>query len=393
MAIPLLILSDSPSCTSGLARITRDLALRIHEDLSDVYEVATVGYGGPGSRKLPFREYHLHNIEGWLVPELPAIWEDFTGNAGGILFSIWDMSRLYWLGNPSTCRIPFLRQWSEQAKMEKWAYHAIDAEGPNGKLSHSVAETMKGFDRVLDYSAFSCRITGNTEHLPHGIDTSMFFPRDRREAKKTFRQSGFLSLKNDSFLVGIVATNQARKDWALGIQTAKILLDRGLDVRLWCHTDVIERHWNIASLIVDYGLVGRTVITTNRYTDEQMAWMYSACDVTLGIGPEGFGYPIAESLMCGTPCVTGRYGAQAEYVPPELLIEPEAFRYEGPYCSKRPVYDPMSWATLAHRVAGETVSRPLHLGWNVLWPLWKEWLLRPLTTCQSEVRTRTGEAA
>ena len=35
--------------------------------------------------------------------------------------------------------------------------------------------------------------------------------------------------------MGIVATNQARKQWALGIQTAKLLLDRGLDVRVWAH--------------------------------------------------------------------------------------------------------------------------------------------------------------
>ena len=56
-------------------------------------------------------------------------------------------------------------------------------KGPFGKLSHSIAETMKGFDRVLDYSAFSCRITGNTEHLPHGIDTAVFKPQPRHEAR------------------------------------------------------------------------------------------------------------------------------------------------------------------------------------------------------------------
>jgi len=34
---PILVLSDSVSHNSGLARITRDLCQRIHDDLGDVY--------------------------------------------------------------------------------------------------------------------------------------------------------------------------------------------------------------------------------------------------------------------------------------------------------------------------------------------------------------------
>ena len=139
--------------------------------------------------------------------------------------------------------------------------------------------------------------------------------------------------------MGIVATNQARKNWQLGIETARILLDRGHDLRLWIHTDVIDRYWSLGNLIVDYGLVGRAAITITRFTDEQLAWMYSACDVTLGIGPEGFGYPIAESLACGVPCIVGSYGAQAEFVPKEMQLDPNAYFYEGAFCSKRPVHD------------------------------------------------------
>ena len=88
-----------------------------------------------------------------------------------------------------------------------------------------------------------------------------------------------------------MATNQTRKNWQLGIATARILLDRGHDVRLWCHTDVLDRYWSIPNLIVDYGLQNRVAVTTQRFTDAQLASMYSACDVTLGIAPEGFGLP------------------------------------------------------------------------------------------------------
>jgi glycosyltransferase involved in cell wall biosynthesis len=293
---PLLFLSDSISSTSGLGRITRDLATRTHQYCSDVFEVATVGYGGPGSRKFPFPEYHLHSVKDWLCAELPS------------------------------------------------------------------------------------KITGNKDFLPHGIDTTVFNPRDRKESKKAFREGGFQGLSDDSMLIGIVATNQARKNWQLGIETCKILLDRGVDVRLWCHTDILDRYWRLPNLIVDYGLTGRAACTVTRFTDEQMAVMYSACDVTLGIGPEGFGYPIAESLACGTPCVTGSYGAQAEFTPEFMQIEPIAHYYENPFCSKRPVYNARHWADFAQQVAGTPASLPDHVNWSAgkLWPLWQSWLRKGL---------------
>jgi hypothetical protein len=58
-------------------------------------------------------------------------------------------------------------------------------------------------------------------YLPHGIDTSVFYPRDRNECRKMF---GWLTvnrtfqIEDDEILVGIVATNQARKDFGQAIQ-------------------------------------------------------------------------------------------------------------------------------------------------------------------------------
>lgn len=391
--VPMLWLSDSPSCTSGLGRITRDVCTRIAENLSDVFDIATLGYGGTGNKKLPFKEYSIHSVEGWLVPELPLAWKDHVGDREGILMCCWDLSRLGWLTDTNQCANPMLRNWISNTPIIKWLYHPIDAEGPNGKLSIKLANTVKGFDRVLDYTKFSCSVTGNTEHLPHGVDTSVFTPTDKNWAKRKFRQLGFQGLKDSSFLVGIVATNQARKDWALGIQTCKILIDRGIDLKLWIHTDAIERYWDIYALIVDYSLQGRVFITTMNFSDEQMASMYSACDVTLGIGlGEGFGYPIFESLACGTPCITGNYGGTAEWmsdpypsiehaVCSAMLVDPESYRYEGPYCCKRPVFSPSSWASTAEQWNPfntapmiDPVVLPSELDWNNLWPKWSEWL-------------------
>lgn len=369
--IPLLILSDSPSASSGLGRITRDLATRIHEHMSDVFEIGVVGYGGFGSAKFGFREYHLSSIENWLPVELPMVWDDFTQGREGIWMSIWDLSRFWWMNAPNAP--PHLRKWLTEAKMKKWLYHPIDAEGPMGRLSTRLAETMKQFDRVLDYSAFSCGVTGNTEHLPHGIDTSAFKPHDKVTCKRKFRELGFQSLKDDSFLVGIVATNQARKDWALGLETCRILLDRGLDVKVWAHVDLLERFWSLPNLIADFGLQDRVIITNARFSDEHLSEFYSACDVTLSIGlGEGFGFPTYEALACGTPVVTGDY-CGSEWLPPVSRILPLASRYEGIYSCKRPVYDAGEWADRVQNVAGTAVRVNPEIDWSNLWPRWEKW--------------------
>ena len=377
---PLLIVSDSISCTSGLGRIARDLATRIHANLSDVFRVGTCGYGGPGSSKFKFPEYHVHSIDNWLLPELPQIASDFAPDGDLILMPIWDLSRLYWMADTRSCPIPHLRRWLETAKMQKWLYHPIDGEGPNGKIPGSLAPTMAAFDRIIDYSAFSCAVTGNKDHLPHGIDASVFFPRDKKECRQAFRSAGFANLKDKSLLVGIVATNQVRKDWAIGIQTCRELLERGHDVRVWCHTDSLDRHWNIPNLIVDYHLQGRVAITTANFTDEQMNGFYSACDVTLGIGlGEGFGYPIFESLASGTPCIHGKYGGAAEHMPPSMLIDPIAARYEGIFCMKRPVFDPKDWADAVESNIGLPTALPDHLDWNNLWKQWEAWFRKGIS--------------
>ena len=321
-------------------------------------------------------DYHISQTPTWEVPELPLIVKDFSGDDPLSLFSIWDASRLGWLVDPNQCTMPHLRRWhGEEKNLQKWIYAPVDAEGPNGRLSIKLAKTLSGFDRVLNYTKWSAGVTGYPDHLPHGIDTEVFNPKDKQWSRRKFKTGGFQGLKDSDFLIGIVATNQSRKDWALGIQTCRILVDRGLEVKVWCHIDAIERYWDLYALIVDYNLQGRVFITTSNFSDEQMATFYSACDVTLGIGlGEGFGYPIFESLACGTPVVHGDYAGAAEFIPKPWTIVPAKWRYEGPYCNKRPVFYSEDWADKAEALAKCSAELPMSLMWESAWPKWGEWL-------------------
>ncbi len=300
------------------------------------------------------------------------------------------------IGQPDNPEFKFnpICQWvgkmRAKGKMRCWAYLPIDAAGPHGKLAYPLKQTVLGFDRVLTYSKWAQGILensgiANTDWLPHGLDASVWYPRPVKRDPAKYR-------------IGIVATNQARKDWALGIQTAAILRDKfQRDVTLWLHTDALQRFWDIPALLIDYGFIcptrdsvsltrlglqtDRVLVSTADFTDEDMATQYSLCDVTLGIGRgEGFGYPIFESLACGTPVCAHDYSGYAEHLPEWMMVPPELFPHEGLYCEARPVGSPRVWAEhIAQYQPDFTgIELPKQLEWTNLWSRWADWLRKGL---------------
>jgi glycosyltransferase involved in cell wall biosynthesis len=393
VSTPLLILSDAVTSGTGLGRIARDLATRIHANLPE-FRVGSLGYGGPYSSRLGFPQYSIE-MHDWVVTNLPEVWEDFAAGERGILMTIWDASRLLWLSRPETCPDAPLREWLAKKPFDLWGYFPIDATGPHDRLTGVLKHTIEPYDRILAYSSWAEAILRRTlagspkldglTNLPHGIDTSVFYPRDRHAARHGFGErihartskGKWFNIPDDVFLVGIVATNQVRKDWGLGIQTvAELAKER--KVMVWGHTDVLERHWSLPALLNDYGLIDNHIITSLDYTDEQMAWCYSACDVTLGIGlGEGFGYPIFESLACGTPCLHGDAGGAPEHMPDWMIVRRWASRLEGPYNCERGVYFPPDFKNAIKQLEvcpDHVAFLPKHLDWQNLWPRWTEWL-------------------
>lgn len=395
--IPLLIFGDSVGGSTGLGRIAGALATGVDRHLRDLFRVGTMGYGGIFQRRFDFPQYPMEGMKDWVVPTLLDVWRDFAGGERGIVLTIWDASRLAWfaqpgyLGRESLERFPGLRAWLAHPPFERWGYFPIDAHGPNRKLSFPLLHTIQRFDRILAYGQWAEDLIRRSfpdglpldrlDHLPHGVDTSVFFERDRVFCRAAFGQitgakplaGPAAPLQPGELLLGIVATNQRRKDWALGIETAS-LLARTRKVRLWIHTDVLERECSIPGLLIDYGLVDKALVSLGNLRDEEMAQAYSACDLTLGIGRgEGWGYPLAESLACGTPVLHGDYAGGAEIVPASLRIAPLGFHAEGLYGDARPVFRAEDWAARALEVAGQRAALDPQFAWDNLWPRWEAW--------------------
>ncbi len=381
--IPLLFMSDSPALPTGLARITKDLAMQTAS--LPQFRVGTFGRGVRSSSKLPFPQYVYDESDQWGEAHIENVWEDFAGRDQGVIFTIWDPSRLGWFAKPRMG--DRLQKFLESNRFHKWGYIPVDSYGVGGKLTSQVRDTLSGYHRLLAYTLFGKDVLESTtgkpfDWIPHGYNHNVFQPRDRVASRMA------IHVDDHHTLVGCVMTNQSRKDWGTAFGAIARLKNQIPDLIFWAHTDVTLRHWNIMALMDDFGLTDSTILTFNgQYSSEQLSYCYSACDITVlpSLG-EGFGYPIIESLACGVPCIHGDFGGGAELIPDRSWRIPSvAERLDGPWNNVRPVWNPVTWADTMYDVIASSrngVMQDLctgaveHLRWDNLWPAsWKKWIL------------------
>lgn len=398
-----LMMSDSPSTSSGLSRVWREVTERIYADLSDYFEVASLGLGGNYSTRFPWPQYTIMRIQDMVVYDLPYVAQDFFGPERGIIAVCWNASWLKWLADP-TAALPAspLRDYlcsgpGNTRPFDLWLYAPIDGHTPSGRLPVDTADALRGVDRLLAYTSYGAgvidRALGNpsatTPHLPHGLDASNFYPRDRAVARQTFiaRVSGnpdnTLPILPDMVMLAAIGTNSARKDWAIAFQTCAELVKRGYNIFFWGHTDAVSapgKPWNLAQLAVEYGMQQRTVLTCSPISNDNLAWAYSAMDCTLSIGSgEGFGYTAFESLACGCPTIHSDYAGSAEFLLPQYKVAPVGYRIEQQSMIMRPLASPEAWACAVEAVLGQPAELPRELDWDGgLWKRWKQWLLSGL---------------
>jgi hypothetical protein len=429
---PILLLSDNASGTTGLGQIVRELADRIHADLSDVFKVGVLGVGGNHSSRLPYPNWGIRDLQNMIPTELPAIWEDFAQGEHGILMAIWNLSWLGWLAQPE--RLPpgfpmreFLgsgtskpdsmsdEAWNklnpqmqkvlgkkEDGPFKKWLYCPVDGDLPDGTLGFEGAPVLAGFDRVLGYTKYASGVIEKTfekwngkkvsiPNLPHGTDTSVFYPRDRTEARKNLikrlsKGEKELPLFDDIILLGCIATNSFRKDWGLTFQVASELLARGKNVFLWAHTNIIgndtnpQAYWNLIALAQQFGMGQRIILTTTQFSMDDIAWGLSACDAVIANGSgEGWGLVATQSLACGVPAIHGDYAGGTDFIPKEFLVPIEGNRLESKWMIRRPSFRPTDFADrieFALTPEGKALAKlPEYIDWKNCWPEWKKWLL------------------
>jgi FkbM family methyltransferase len=157
-------------------------------------------------------------------------------------------------------------------------------------------------------------------YVPHGIDTAVFHPGDKIEARKR------IGLPEDAFVVAMVAANVgtdgARKAFYEQILAFSELRKKHSDAVLALHTDIAgPLGMDLGYLLEDLGLPASSYLATDQYAyrvgvpAETVADIYRAADVLTNTSwGEGFGIPIVEAQACGTPVVVTDTTAMPELV-------------------------------------------------------------------------------
>jgi glycosyltransferase involved in cell wall biosynthesis len=379
-AIPFLLLGDGPTEPTGLGRIARDLAAILQE-----LPIQLVQVGGPSLP--PFRAWEHYPLteadrgEDWGAAYVSELYRWRFGRQPGILLAVWDPARLYsYLG--------------ADLPVQRWAYTAIDSSNAYGSVGGPAREALAHFDRVLAYGRYGSEIIrtirDRVSYLPHGLVLSTFSTRATAD-EWDWAWSVIGAYRGKRLLIGAVMANQPRKDFGLFFHTLGTLRDRGLKVHGWLHTDVLVKAWAVQQLVEDFSLRKQITVTTDQFSDRELAVLYQQCDCTIlpSLG-EGFGYPICESLAAGVPVVHGDFGGGAELLPKrEWRFPVREVRLDSVYAMKRPVFRAEDAANAIERALGwqqqaGAAAIPYlqgavaHLDWSQLRGRWLSWIRQGL---------------
>lgn len=167
-------------------------------------------------------------------------------------------------------------------------------------------------------------------YTPHGIDFVQFapMPKDQARDKLDWRQDAFIAL-----FVGINNGYPSRKNIDRIIESwfAFVSVNGSASSApyLHMHTGKLDQggvnlHNLCAALGLAYpyiGFVNDYEFAASRYDIEYMRTLYSAADVLLAIGNEGFCLPVVEAQACGTPVLGIKFAGLQDTIKTGIAIE------------------------------------------------------------------------
>lgn len=311
--------SNAPWAPTGYGQQTALMLPRLAAAGHDVAAIANYGLYGSILEWEGIRVYPAGSD--WSNDTIPAHAYHHFGDEPGLLVVLYDA----W-----TLRNPVYREMN----MAVWV--PIDhTPAPPMVANHfqehgstPIAMSRFGEKQLLDYGL-------RPLYAPHGIDTKIFHPTPKAEAKKAM---GFPA---DKFLVGMVSTNNSspiiRKAYPEAMAAYAMFHAANPDSILYIHAHHKARlnGCDLMSLANGRGIPADALLFVDEYrylaggiSPQEMALLYSAFDVLLfpSLG-EGFGIPAMEAQACGTPIIVTDFSAQTELVAPGagFLVQSQPF--------------------------------------------------------------------
>lgn len=181
-----------------------------------------------------------------------------------------------------------------------------------GRLEGTVAYTKYGQQEIL-----KTRPDLSVSIIPHGIDTKMFYPIDKMEARVVHMKN---TINPDDWIVINANRNQPRKRIDLTIKGfCEFANDKPDNVRLYLHMGIEDAGWRIDTMIERYKHAQRLYITSpnlrpdNGIPVEILNYIYNSCDVGLNTSlGEGWGLVPFEHAATGAPQIVPANSANLE---------------------------------------------------------------------------------
>ncbi len=336
--IKLLFVGDSPRISTGFGVVARGILNNLAKTGKyeiDVFGVNDLGFMDPDPEKYPYR----------ILPAMiPGIQGDYYGRirlinivrgADQMFFKPpWDI--IFTLNDPFIFEEPVLTQdigtmdalkdlsalYRKEAKPEAWfkivSYWPIDSYVKENWIEHAIALP----DYSLTYTNYGkSEIDKTNNKLPtpykmnvgviyHGTGVSDFHPISKEE-KIEFRKKFFKKAKIDTtntFIVGVVARNQMRKDLPRVMKIFKEFQKRRPDSMLYIHAREQDAWGSLGEYARYLNLeVGKDWIFPGNFNEAQgypvdaLNKIYNIMDVQISASKgEGWGLPITEAMAAGT---------------------------------------------------------------------------------------------
>lgn len=313
-----LFFGDSPSVATGFATVSRNILTGLYNTGRYNIEVLGVNYWGQ-KHSFPWWQ-HIVGLNDQKDPYgRQKVFSMIPSMEFDILFFLQDTFILDFL--PDLHKV--LR--SKDKKFRSVCYFPTD-----GVPKEQWLKNVDACDYTVSYSNF-----GKTESMkafpgmkeplfiPHGANTSDFFPISKEE-REAFRRQYFGPVAN-KFIFTNVNRNQQRKDIPRTIAAFKEFRKQVPDSVLYLHMAKKDQGWDLPEVVQAYGLsISKDVIFPENFGPNQgyplqvLNLIYNASDcilsTTLG---EGMGLGWIEGMATKTPIIMPANTAPQEFITPD----------------------------------------------------------------------------
>lgn len=299
-----LVVGDG-GVNTGFARVLHSIIENLPEDDYDIHHLA-INYSGDPYETKPWHKLYPAMIGGDLYG-LKRLNEMVLKVQPDFIFILNDLWALQ----------EYLKLLSEKAMGRTVIYFPVDAE----KIDVSWTHSLERLAATVAYTEFGKREILkvnpelNIQIIPHGVDTSKFYPISRSLARLPLK-----GLKTNHFIVLNANRNQPRKRIDLTFRIfSEFARNKPKNVILYLHMGLVDEGWSVEPMAVRYKLEDRVALTARNMSprtgvsDERLNLIYNACEIGLNTGMgEGFGLTNAEhAATMGVQVVTD-WAAQHE---------------------------------------------------------------------------------